>query len=93
MSITIYKYAYHIDWDTKGVGIVYKSYGGSGTGSSNVNVDLSNYYTKTDLQLSGYSSVHFDNITEAYHNNLLDIQGGILVCSGSGFVIAFTNYP
>ena len=77
MAITIYKYAYHVDWDTEGVGFVRRTSGGSG-----VNIDLSNYYTKTDLQISGLSQVHFDNITEAYHNNMLDIQGGLDTSSG-----------
>jgi len=77
MAIVLYKYAYHVDWDTTGVGVVYK-----GGGSGGTTVDLTNYYTKTDLQISGQSQVHFDNITEAYHNNLLDIQGGLITSSG-----------
>ncbi|NMC60079.1 MAG: hypothetical protein GYA51_11980, partial [Candidatus Methanofastidiosa archaeon] len=43
---------------------------------------LSNYYTKLELQTSGQSSVHFDNITDAFHNNLLDLQGGLSTSSG-----------
>ncbi|MDH7604839.1 MAG: hypothetical protein QHH13_08075 [Melioribacter sp.] len=77
MAITIYKYAYHIDWDTEGIGFVRRTSGGSG-----VNIDLSNYYTKTDLQIYGSSQIHFGNIIEAYHNNLLDIQGGLDTSSG-----------
>jgi len=75
MAITIYKYAYHVDWDAEGVGVT-KMFGGSGY------VDLTNYYTIPELQTSGSSEVHFDNITEAYHNNLLDIQGGLDTSSG-----------
>ena len=74
MSITIYKYSYHVDWDTVGVGIVYKTLGGGGGPGADIGVDLSNYYTKAELQVSGDSSVHFDNLTDAYHNNLLNIQ-------------------
>lgn len=75
MAITIYKYAYHVDWEAEGVGITRMT--GSGT-----TVDLTNYYTIPELQTPGASIVHFDNITEAYHNNLLNIQGGLDTSSG-----------
>lgn len=77
MAIELYKYAYHVDWESEGVGLSRRSGGASG-----VNIDLSQYYTKTDLQTSGSAQVSFDNITEAYHNNLLGIQGGIDTSSG-----------
>jgi len=76
MAITITKYAEYVPWDVQGVGI---SYHGGGAG---VDVDLSSYYTITQLQTSGQSEVHFDNIIEAYHNLMLDIQGGISSSSG-----------
>ena len=78
--ITIYKNAYHVGWDTTGVGLVRS--GSSGGGISET--DLSNYYTKEQLNLSGLSSVHFDNITEAYHNNLLGLEGGSIADNSSG---------
>ena len=43
---------------------------------------LANYYTKTELQTADSALVHFDNIIEAYHNNLLDLQGGLDSSSG-----------
>jgi len=78
--ITINKYAYHVDWDAEGRGINRPISGGS------IAFDfmsyLANYYTKLELQTSGQSSVNFDNITDAYHNNLLDLQGGLTTSSG-----------
>jgi len=79
MATTIYKVSSYRTWQNGGTTIV---------GSTGINTLydfsslLSNYYTKIELQTSGDSSVHFDNITEAYHNNLLDIQGGLDTSSG-----------
>ena len=77
--ITIYKYTSHVNWNAKGTGVTI--IGGSG-GGFDIASYLVNYYTKVELQTSGLSQVHFDNITEAYHNNLLDIQGGLETSSG-----------
>jgi hypothetical protein len=37
---------------------------------------LANYYTKVQLNTAGLSQVDFANITNAYHNDLLGLQGG-----------------
>ena len=80
MAITIYKIAYHVDWE--GTGVARPRGGGVYGGSALDVVDLSNYYTKENLYTEGQSVVHFANITDAYHNNLIDIQGGIESSSG-----------
>jgi hypothetical protein len=72
MAIVIYKYAYHVGWDTTGVAV-------SGHGGMGGTTDLSNYYTIQQLQTPGLSHIHFANITEAYHNYMLGLQGGLIV--------------
>ena len=80
MSITIYKIASYIRWDSEGTVLTV----GRTTSSIPVGVTsmFGNYYTKNELQTSGLSIVNFDNISDAYHNNLLDIQGGVSTSSG-----------
>lgn len=80
MAIHITKYVRYVPWDDSGVGA---SRRGSAN-SLNRTVDLSQYYTKIDLQTAGLAQVHFDNITEAYHNNLLGLQGGKVITDSSG---------
>ena len=86
MAITIYKIAYHVDWD--GTGVARPRAGGVYGGSSVEPVDLSNYYTKENLFTADQSEIHFANIIEAYHNELLGLQGGDDDSSGdsSGFI-------
>ena len=79
MALTIYKIVDSVRWRA-GTTIIRPTSGGSIIYPDPT--DLSNYYTKTELQTAGSSSVNFDNITDAYHNNLLDIQGGIDTSSG-----------
>jgi hypothetical protein len=78
--ITINKYAYHVNWNAEGRGVNRPISGGSI--AFDFTSYLANYYTKLELQTSGQSSVHFDNITDAFHNNLLDLQGGLSTSSG-----------
>jgi len=78
--ITIIKYAYHVNWNAEGRGVNRPISGGSI--AFDFTSYLANYYTKLELQTSGQSSVHFDNITDAFHNNLLDLQGGLSTSSG-----------
>jgi hypothetical protein len=78
-TVTIYKYATHKDWDA--IGVAKSSYSGGSSGGAFI-FNTNDYYTKADLQTEGLASVHFDNISDAYHNNLLDIQGGIDTSSG-----------
>ena len=80
MAIHITKYVRYVPWDDSGVGA---SRRGSAN-SLNRTVDLSQYYTKIDLQTAGLAQVHFDNITDAYHNNLLGLQGGKVITDSSG---------
>lgn len=79
--ITLYKYTSHVKWDAKGTGVTIV--GGFG-GGIDIASYLANYYTKIDLQTAGLSQVHFDNITDAYHNNLLGLQGGKVITDSSG---------
>ena len=72
MGTPIYKISEYVDW--KSTGIYSGGYGASSVISPPT--DLSNYYTIVQLQTSGQSEVHFDNITDAYHNNLLGLEGG-----------------
>ena len=72
MAITIYKYAYHVDWDNKGVAVSRTS-----SGASTLPADLSNYYTKVQLGTPGLAIVDFANVANAYHNNMLGLQGGL----------------
>ena len=77
MAITIYKYAYHVGWGSTGIAVSSRSGGGAP-------VDLSNYYTIQQLQTPNLSSVNFANITDAYHNQMLGLQGGKVVTDSSG---------
>ena len=55
--------------------------GGSASGGR---VDLSNYYTKSELQTEGLSVVDFYNIANAYHNDMLGLEGGSIADNSSG---------
>jgi hypothetical protein len=69
MSTTIYKISTYVNWRATGTELMH---GGGGS----VTIDLSNYYTKVELQTAGSSQVNFANITNAYHNHLLGLEGG-----------------
>ena len=69
MAIQIFKYLEYVARDASGVGV---NHGGGGAAS----VDLSGFYTKIDLQTPGLAQVDFANIVNAYHNDLLGLQGG-----------------
>jgi len=79
MSITIYKYASHKDWDNVGTAVSSRRGGGGGEG---IMFNPADYYTKSELQEESMSRVNFDNIFDKYHNNLQDIQGGLDSSSG-----------
>ena len=72
MAKTIYKTEYHVNRNGTGTILISSGYG-DGTGGT---VDLSNYYTIPQLQTAGLSQVNFANITNAYHNHLLGLEGG-----------------
>ena len=79
MATTIYKTSQYVRWDATGNVITSSKNLGGSAGTA---TDLSNYYTKIDLQTSGDAEVHFDNITNAYHNHLLGLEGGSVADSG-----------
>lgn len=56
MAITIYKFAYHVDWNTSGIA---RSGGRAG---ASLECDLSNYYTKTNLITPGEALIDSRNI-------------------------------
>ena len=74
MAITIYKNAYHVGWDTKGIAVVRAI--GIGGGESGLPVNLANYYTIEQLGTPGASIVDFENIANIEHNLLPGLQGG-----------------
>jgi hypothetical protein len=76
MSTTITKVSSYRTWQNDGTSMI-KSMGGNTT--YDFTSLLANYYTKTELQTNGLSSVNFGNITNAYHNFLLGLQGGLIV--------------
>lgn len=67
---TIYKEVTNVRWNA-GVTLQHPI-----SGSYSNKVDLSNYYTKTQLGTAGQSVVDFENISNAYHNHLLGLEGG-----------------
>lgn len=77
MALTVYKISSYKNWRTNS-----GTFMGGGSTTADFSLLLSNYYTKTELQTSGSASVHFNNITDAYHNHLLGIEGGIEGDSG-----------
>jgi hypothetical protein len=77
MAITIYKLSSYINWRIRGTAGSVGSIGG-GT------CDLSNYYTKSDLQTEGLSIIDFHNIANTDHNELGNLQGGLVVTDSSG---------
>ena len=74
MATTINKISEYVNWNNPSA-IFSGGYGGGVGGGTEV--DLSNYYTKIDLQTPGLSQVNFANIVDAYHNDLLGLQGGL----------------
>jgi type 1 fimbria pilin len=78
MSLIIYKISSYLTGRGSG------TFSGGGSTTADFSLLLSNYYTKTELQTSGSASVHFDNITNAYHNNLLGLEGGSVADNSSG---------
>jgi len=79
MAINITKYTRYVPWDELGIGASRKSASGGA-----VTIDLSQYYTISQLQTIGQSEILFDNIIEAYHNNMLGLQGGKVITDSSG---------
>jgi hypothetical protein len=78
MALTVYRTSQYVNWKSTSGTLI-----NSGTTIiNNNNVTLSNYYTKIELQTSGSASVHFDNITSAYHNHLLGLEGGSIADTG-----------
>ena len=77
MAKTVYIISSYINWETS-----------SGTfpggGSNGGHVDLSNYYTIEQLQTEGQSIVDFYNIANAYHNDMLGLEGGSIADNSSG---------
>lgn len=71
MSLIVYKTSQYKNWKA-----VSGTFTGGGSSTTDFSLLLSNYYTKIELQTSGSASVHFDNITDAYHNHLLGLEGG-----------------
>jgi hypothetical protein len=79
MALTVYRTSQYINWKANS-----GTFTGGGKTTADFSILLSNYYTKIDLQTSGSASVHFDNITDAYHNNLLGLEGGDVADNSSG---------
>lgn len=79
MAIQISKYTRYVPWDDTGVGAPRRQ----GTGPTEVIVDLSNYYTKSQLVNPRESQVWFGNIIDAFHNDMIGLQGGLVDSSGS----------
>jgi hypothetical protein len=80
MALTIYKISEYTNWGAQG-GATFIT---GGVPPATSKVDLSNYYTKTNLQTLGESLVHFGNLINAYHNNLLGLEGGDIGDDSSG---------
>ena len=78
MSLTIYKISSYINWQSGSA--IFPGGSGGGIGF----VDLSNYYTKSQLQTEGLSVIDFYNIKNAYHNDLLGLEGGAIGDNSSG---------
>lgn len=74
MAINITKYTRYIPWDEEGIGASRRR-----ASSSGIKIDLSQYYTISQLQTIGQSQILFDNIIEAYHNKMLGLQGGLVI--------------
>jgi hypothetical protein len=74
MGTPIIKITEYVNWRGKSA-IVSSPMSGLISEASTI-VDLSNYYTKSELQTDGLASVNFANISHAYHNGLLGLQGG-----------------
>jgi hypothetical protein len=79
MAINITKYTRYVPWDEEGVGASRRSASGGA-----VTIDLSQYYTISQLQTIGQSEILFDNLIEAYHNKMLGLQGGKVITDSSG---------
>ena len=71
---TIYKISSYRTWQNSGTTLL----GGGGT------CDLSNYYTITNLQTAGGSVIDFHNIINTNHNELGNLQGGLVIEDSSG---------
>lgn len=72
---TIYKISSYRTWQNSGTTLLG---GGGGT------CDLSNYYTITNLQTAGGSVIDFHNIVNTNHNELGNLQGGLVIEDSSG---------
>ena len=76
MALTIYKISSYLNWRAGSATFP------GGTGEIGGNSDLSNYYTIQQLQTAGSSFINFENITGAYHNHLLGLEGGLAFDEG-----------
>jgi hypothetical protein len=74
MGTPIYKTTEYVNW--RGKSAIYSTPMSGPAAESSTPVNLSNYYTKSELQTQGLASVNFANLIHAYHNNLLGLQGG-----------------
>ena len=98
MALTIYKISEYVNWAAKG-GATYIS-GGGGVGEPYTPVDLSNYYTKTELQVPGSSIIDFanivnfegaDNLWEADSMNTVQLidEEQYLYTAGIAFIVGY----
>lgn len=76
MSKTIYKEVTNVRWNA-GVTLLHPTSGNTGGSVIDFLALLNNYYTKTQLITEGQSIVNFANVSEAYHNRLLGLEGGL----------------
>jgi len=83
MATTIYKISSYINWRTKGTAGSGGTSGG-GLSSADINALLANYYTKINLQTPGEAIVDFHNIVNTNHNELGNLQGGLVIEDSSG---------
>lgn len=75
MALTIYKISEYINWKATG-GATYIN--GGGVSGSVPPTDLSNYYTKSNLQTAGESIVNWDNISGLSFINSIDETAGVV---------------
>jgi hypothetical protein len=79
MTKVIYKVSSYLNWRADSGTFV-----GGGNSTADFSLLLSNYYTKSELQTEGLSIVDFYNIKNAYHNDMLGLEGGGVADNSSG---------
>jgi hypothetical protein len=82
MALTIYKKSSYVNWRNSGVA----TYNGGGSGSEIFNppVNLSNYYTKVNLQTEGQSQVNWENIIGIeFINSIIEAAGQVQLVNDS----------